>query len=1116
MICPRHLLKRIKFMKKLYTLLVFNLAIVTSSIAQVPTITNFTPTSGAIGTSVTIAGTNFDVIATNNIVFFGATKATVTAATTTSLTVTVPVGATYQPITVTVGGLTAYSAEPFIVTFLLTFTGVRGIDVNSFAAKTEYTPGSEPWSVSIGDLDGDGKADLAVGNIGSSTVSVFLNNSTSPGTISYADKKNFTIAPTPSTAENSLPTSIAIGDLDGDGKLDLAVANEAAVISVLRNISSGVGNIDFASKVDLGTTGYAASVSIFDIDKDGKPDLAAATSSGLSIFHNVSNSVVGMSFSPEAEFVTGKNTVSVSISDLDGDGLADFAVANSSDGFSVFRNTSIPGTISCDAAVNFISTGTSPWSVSSGDFSNDGKPDLALVNNSAGINENVKVFRNTSTGIGNFSFAQSVDLTITSGTPMGSAIGDIDGDGKLDLVVGGGNGNVVSLFRNKGVASETLFFSQVDFAIGANARSVSIGDLDGDGKADLAVAGGIFSSTNVVAVLRNTVSSPTINSFSPSLGKVGTEIIISGVNFSTTPADNVVKFNGTTATVSASTATSITTSVPTSATKGKITVTVGSQTATSLTDFIVTPQITESFVTTYNKGAQLTVSITVDNAANASAVNFKSRGISEAVSALKSAAITATGNKFEATVPVDKLTDPIGLTYWFEVLDQQTIPVAVNSTTGKAYVKYALADQEVPLSFGNQISNYQIIAVPLDLTDKSVTNVFKSLIPYDKTKWRLFDYASGDNREYSAFSTIDPGKGYWLIVKTSTTINPGEGTTVQADDAAPFTINLAVGWNLIGNPYNFNVLWSEVMSANPTATGVVDSTLTTFSKGTLSSDATVLERYRGAFVKSTGAVTLKIPVTRNSSINGGRIPNKTEHLASIDQENWEIKLTLEQNGLRNEMGGIGMNAKALSGKDQFDGVSFSLPFDICALSHPHPGVSADFYKEVVPTHENFTWQFDVKRSLPGNIEMTWNNDYFGDNDKQLMLLDPASLQVIDMKTNNSVTLAESTKKIKILYGSKDYIQSSLDKELPWLGSPYPNPAQGEVSIPFRVPETADQANVQIKVYNGQGLEAGTVIDAPFAKGSYEVKWMPSSASGLYLIRMQLGHGEAKTTKLIIK
>lgn len=85
--------------------------------AQEPTITSFLPASGPIGTSVTITGSNFRATASQNIVFFGATRATVTAATTTSLTVTVPAGATYQPVTVlnTTTDLIGSSKVPFRV-----------------------------------------------------------------------------------------------------------------------------------------------------------------------------------------------------------------------------------------------------------------------------------------------------------------------------------------------------------------------------------------------------------------------------------------------------------------------------------------------------------------------------------------------------------------------------------------------------------------------------------------------------------------------------------------------------------------------------------------------------------------------------------------------------------------------------------------------------------------------------------------------------------------------------------------------------------------------------------------------------------------------------------------
>jgi gliding motility-associated-like protein len=93
------------------------------------------------------------------------------------------------------------------------------------------------------------------------------------------------------------------------------------------------------------------------------------------------------------------------------------------------------------------------------------------------------------------------------------------------------------------------------------------------------------------------VALPTITSFTPSSGPVGKTVTITGTNFSSTPANNTVRFNGTTATVSASTATSITTTVPAGATTGKITVTVGGNMATSASSFTVTAAPTISFTT---------------------------------------------------------------------------------------------------------------------------------------------------------------------------------------------------------------------------------------------------------------------------------------------------------------------------------------------------------------------------------------------------------------------------------------------------------------------------------------------------------------------------------------
>ncbi len=108
------------------TVFAFLLFITLKATAQ-PTISSFTPSSGPVGTIVTITGTNFNAVFANNIVYFGAVKATVTSGITTSLTVTLPAGATYQPISVlnSATGLTGYSSKPFITSFVNPFgTGI--------------------------------------------------------------------------------------------------------------------------------------------------------------------------------------------------------------------------------------------------------------------------------------------------------------------------------------------------------------------------------------------------------------------------------------------------------------------------------------------------------------------------------------------------------------------------------------------------------------------------------------------------------------------------------------------------------------------------------------------------------------------------------------------------------------------------------------------------------------------------------------------------------------------------------------------------------------------------------------------------------------------------------
>lgn len=112
--------------KVLFTLLICSLPVL--ALGQ-PVISGFSPSSGPVGTVVTIVGSNFDPNPANDIVYFGTVKGNVLAASTSSLTVPAPAGASYQPLTVTANSLTAYSRVPFRITG-------GGIDTASEAATS--------------------------------------------------------------------------------------------------------------------------------------------------------------------------------------------------------------------------------------------------------------------------------------------------------------------------------------------------------------------------------------------------------------------------------------------------------------------------------------------------------------------------------------------------------------------------------------------------------------------------------------------------------------------------------------------------------------------------------------------------------------------------------------------------------------------------------------------------------------------------------------------------------------------------------------------------------------------------------------------------------------------
>jgi uncharacterized delta-60 repeat protein/gliding motility-associated-like protein len=498
-----------------------------------PHIISFSPTSGTVGTTVTITGSDFDPIPANNFVFFGATRATVTASTPASLTVTVPTGATYQPITVTNAcNLTASSANPFNVTFPCG----GDITVTSFAPRADLAVGVSPGDAEIGDFDGDGKADIVASSYGSSFISIYRNTSTT-GNLGFSPLQSF--------PSNTSCIGLSIGDLDGDGKLDIAEASgSVGSVSLFRNISS-VGNISFAPLYDLSASSMTRLVSIADFDGDGRPDVVATNEGAntISVFKN--NSWPGtFSFAPKTDYPIGlDHTWGVCTGDIDGDGKPDIAVTNHTNNFvSVFRNTSTLGNISFAPKVDFAS-GTSPAGIAIGDLDGDGKADLAVANE---ISNNVSVFLNNSTA-GNISFAPKVNFN-TASTPTAISITDVNGDGKPDLSVADLSVALISFLKNISTTGNISFAPSVDFPSDSSPLSVALGDIDGDTKPDClitnwfgnklsvfrSIIGGMVAPTVVISTASNTICAGTSITFTAAPTNGGTnpsyQWRINGVN----------------------------------------------------------------------------------------------------------------------------------------------------------------------------------------------------------------------------------------------------------------------------------------------------------------------------------------------------------------------------------------------------------------------------------------------------------------------------------------------------------------------------------------------------------------------------------------------------------
>ena len=413
----------------------------------------------------------------------------------------------------------------------------------SAAPGSPITVGSGPFSVAVGDFNGDGKPDLAIANFNDGSVTVLLGSGTGA----------FTAAPGSPFPVGKQPASVAVGDFNGDGKLDLAIANfNDGTVTVLLGDGTGGFTAATGSPFPVGTKPTSAAVG--DFNRAGKLDLAIANSSDYTVTVLLGDGTGGFTAAPGSPFPVGTVPESVAVGDFNGDGKPDLAVANFNDNTVTVLLGDGTGGFAAASGSPF-PVGSGPWFVAVGDFNGDGKPDLAIANFNDGT---VTVLLGNGTGgftpasnspfavgngptsvaVGDFNEDGQPDLAITNyvdgtvtvllgdGTggfaagpgspftvgqaPTSAAVGDFNGDGRLDLAITNSGDGTVTVLLGNGTQGFTATTGS-PFTVGTGPSSVAVGDFNRDGKPDLAIAN---AGSNNVTVLLNSGT----GSFTPAPG----------------------------------------------------------------------------------------------------------------------------------------------------------------------------------------------------------------------------------------------------------------------------------------------------------------------------------------------------------------------------------------------------------------------------------------------------------------------------------------------------------------------------------------------------------------------------------------------------------------------